>query len=226
MGDNAWEVPGPWAGSARLKPTLQIQCKWPGERQLAHTAPGPGIYHSPARWRADVRTQQEGNPGCPEGPTPFSPAPQPAPFRSHLVFSYWAELARLGPQPMWGLYLHSGHRLSGSQQDTILDEQNCPVRGKMDEGRGHLPLSAPSLGSGTAHPAPSSGPACPPTAWSGLMALGPSVFLGRQSGNGSHCRVRCICLHIPAQPLPSCVSADKQLNLSEPLLLSASQGCQ
>lgn len=108
MGDEALEVPGPWAGSARLEAALQINEERPGDKRRARVAPVPGTCPPPACWWAEteeparreaqfaVRAQQSTllTPTCPIQKSPGA--------------QLLGRTGQVGTAAQVGSYLHSG----------------------------------------------------------------------------------------------------------------------
>lgn len=87
-------MPGPWAGSARLKPILPIKHKRPGGKQLARVAPArPASIMRPPAAAGSQTGREAGLPGpaalsC----TPTCPSPEVSGF-SHPADARWAHIS-------------------------------------------------------------------------------------------------------------------------------------
>ena len=94
MGDGAGEVPGPRAGSARLKPILPIKHKRPGGKQLARVTPAcPASITRPPAAAGSQTGREAGSPGaaalsCP----PTCPSPGASGF-SRPADARWAHIS-------------------------------------------------------------------------------------------------------------------------------------
>lgn len=94
MGDGAGEVPGPWAGSARLKPILPIKHKRPGGKQLARVAPARAISITRPPAAAGSKTGKEASSPGPTllSCTPTCPSPEASGY-SRPADSKWAHIS-------------------------------------------------------------------------------------------------------------------------------------